>query len=115
MRAALAIWTRRIRCRPEPVCPRRKGCSRVLRNKGCPDDFADSHCHLDFPELAEQRQDVLKRARGGVQRFLTIATHYSRHAGVQAIADQEADVWCSVGCIRITAPRRASRLRRKIC
>ncbi|QQR70081.1 MAG: TatD family hydrolase [Alphaproteobacteria bacterium] len=60
--------------------------------------FADSHCHLDFPELAEQRQDVLKRARAaGVQRFLTIATHYSRHAGVQAIADQEADVWCSVG------------------
>lgn len=58
----------------------------------------DSHCHLDFPKLAEERDAVVARARAaGVGTMLTIGTKLSQFAGVRAAAEAYPDVWCSVG------------------
>jgi TatD DNase family protein len=60
--------------------------------------LVDSHCHLDFPELAAERQAVLARARAaGIGTMLTIGTKLSAFDGVRAIAEAESDVWCTVG------------------
>jgi TatD DNase family protein len=58
----------------------------------------DSHCHLDFPELAADRPGVLARAKAnGVERMVTISTRAKRFDEITAIADQNPEVWCSVG------------------
>ena len=60
--------------------------------------LVDSHCHLDFPELAAERAAVLARARAaGVATLLTIGTRLDEFAGVRAIAEGDPDIWCSVG------------------
>jgi TatD DNase family protein len=58
----------------------------------------DSHCHLDFPELAADRAGVLARAKAnGVERMVTISTRVKRFDEIRAISEQNAEVWCSVG------------------
>jgi len=58
----------------------------------------DSHCHLDFPELASDETGVLARARGvGVGGMLTIGTRLDQFEKVRAIAERHNNVWCSVG------------------
>ncbi|MBV8186201.1 MAG: TatD family hydrolase [Alphaproteobacteria bacterium] len=58
----------------------------------------DSHCHLDFPQLAADETGVLARARtAGVAGMLTIGTRLDQFDGVRAIAERHANVWCSVG------------------
>ena len=58
----------------------------------------DSHCHLDFPELAADRPGVLARARAaGVDRMVTISTRVERFDEIRAIAEANPEVWCSVG------------------
>ena len=58
----------------------------------------DSHCHLDFPDLAGDRAGVLARAKtAGVDRMITISTHVSRFTQIAAIAEAHADVFCTVG------------------
>jgi len=58
----------------------------------------DSHCHLDFPELAVDRAGVLARARAnGIDHMVTISTRVERFDEVRAIADEHPEVWCSVG------------------
>ena len=58
----------------------------------------DSHCHLDFPELAADRVGVLARARAnGVSAMVTISTRVRRFDEVRAIAEAHDAVWCSVG------------------
>jgi TatD DNase family protein len=58
----------------------------------------DSHCHLNYPGLVEDQQGVMTRARAaGVGRMLAIGTKQAEWAEVQALADQEADVFCTVG------------------
>jgi len=58
----------------------------------------DSHCHLDFPELAAEREAVLARAReAGVGLMVTISTRVKRFDEVRAIAEGSANVFCSVG------------------
>src|ERR1700675_2530584 len=60
--------------------------------------LVDSHCHLDFPDFAEERDAVLARARGaGVGPMLTIGTRLDQFPGVRAIAETYPDIWCSVG------------------
>lgn len=60
--------------------------------------LVDSHCHLDFPELAEDRAGVLARARAaGVERMVTISTRVRRFDEIRAIAETHDEVWCSVG------------------
>ena len=58
----------------------------------------DSHCHLDFPDFADELDAVVGRARdAGIARLVTISTRVARHAEVLAIAERFADVFCSVG------------------
>ena len=60
--------------------------------------LVDSHCHLDFPHLAAEREAVVARARAaGVATMLTIATRLDEFPGVRAIAEADPDIWCSVG------------------
>jgi TatD DNase family protein len=60
--------------------------------------LVDSHCHLDFPELAADRAGVLARAKAnGVERMVTISTRVKRFDEITAIAEQNPEVWCSVG------------------
>lgn len=58
----------------------------------------DSHCHLNYKGLVEDRAGVLARARAaGVQGFLNISTRQSEWAAVLETAEAEPDVWASVG------------------
>ena len=58
----------------------------------------DSHCHLNYPGLAERRDEVLANARAvGVGGFLNISTRQSEWGDVIAPAEANADVWASVG------------------
>jgi len=60
--------------------------------------LVDSHCHLDFPDFADEREDIINRARqAGVAYMLTISTHLSRFPGVLAIAEEHEGIWCSLG------------------
>jgi TatD DNase family protein len=58
----------------------------------------DSHCHLDFPDLAIQRDAVLARARAaGIGLMVTISTRVRRFDEVLGIAAAHEQVYCSVG------------------
>lgn len=58
----------------------------------------DSHCHLDFAELAKDEMGVLARAHSaGVAGMLTIGTRLDQFDRVRAIAERNGNVWCSVG------------------
>lgn len=60
--------------------------------------LVDSHCHLDFPDFADELDAVVARARAaGVQRMVTISTRVRKFAQVEAIADRFDEVFCSVG------------------
>jgi TatD DNase family protein len=60
--------------------------------------LVDSHCHLDFPDFAAEREAVIGRARAaGVETMLTISTRLDQFDGVRAIAEAYDGVWCSVG------------------
>ena len=60
--------------------------------------LVDSHCHLDFPDFAPERDDVVARARNaGVKTMLTISTKLSTFSGVREVADSYPDVFCTVG------------------
>ena len=60
--------------------------------------LVDSHCHLDFPKLAEDRDGVLSRAdAAGVKVMQTIGTKLSKFPDVLAIAEAYPNIWCSVG------------------
>jgi TatD DNase family protein len=60
--------------------------------------LVDTHCHLDFPDFAPERDAVMARARAaGVGRFVTISTHVGKFAEIAAIAEAYDDVFCTVG------------------
>jgi TatD DNase family protein len=60
--------------------------------------LVDSHCHLDSAEFAGDRAAVVARARlAGVGTMLTIGTRLDEFAGVRAIAETDANIWCSIG------------------
>lgn len=58
----------------------------------------DSHCHLDFPDFASERDAVVARARAaGVGRMITISTRIDKFEEVAAIAETYDDVFFTVG------------------
>ena len=60
--------------------------------------LVDSHCHLDFPDFAAERDAVVARAQAaGVETMLTICTRLDQFTGVRAIAETYDGIWCSVG------------------
>ncbi len=58
----------------------------------------DSHCHLDFPDFAEELPAYVARAEAaGVNRMVTISTRVAKFATYAGIAERFASVWCSIG------------------
>ncbi|TJV31606.1 MAG: TatD family deoxyribonuclease, partial [Mesorhizobium sp.] len=67
--------------------------------------LVDSHCHLDFPDFAEERAAIVARAlAAGIGRMVTISTRVKRFQQVLEIAESFDEVYCSVG----THPHNAS-------
>jgi TatD DNase family protein len=60
--------------------------------------LVDSHCHLDFPDFADDLDGIVARAAAaGVGRIVTISTRVRRLDALLAIAERFPDVYCSVG------------------
>jgi len=60
--------------------------------------LVDSHCHLNYPPLAEDIDGALARAHeAGVTHMLNISTRLSEFEAVRAIAEEHAHIYCSVG------------------
>jgi TatD DNase family protein len=60
--------------------------------------LVDSHCHLDFPDFADDLDGIVARAAAaGVGRLVTISTRVRRLAELLAIAERYENVYCSVG------------------
>ncbi len=60
--------------------------------------LVDSHCHLSFPDFADEMDEVMERAAAaGVGSTLTICTLLSEFDTVVALASRYAGVHCSVG------------------
>jgi TatD DNase family protein len=60
--------------------------------------LVDSHCHLDFPEFDEDRDDVVDRAKtAGIGYMLTICTHMTKFNDVHAVASSYNNMSCTVG------------------
>lgn len=60
--------------------------------------LVDTHCHLDFPDFAEDLDATVARARAaGVGCMVTICTHLAKFAQVAAVAERFPDVLCTVG------------------
>ena len=60
--------------------------------------LVDSHCHLDFPDFADELDAVVARAEAaGVGRMVTISTRVRQQAKLLAIAERFPNVYCSVG------------------
>ena len=63
-----------------------------------PPTLVDSHCHLDFPDFAEEIDDVVARAcAAGVTRMVSIATSMAGEPRVRAIAEAHAPVFYAAG------------------
>lgn len=60
--------------------------------------LVDSHCHLDFPDFAAERDAIVARAREqGVEILITISTKVHKFSEIRAIAESYDNVFCSVG------------------
>lgn len=60
--------------------------------------FIDSHCHLDFPELAQNLPDLLANmANNQVTHALCVAVDLPDFPRVLALADQHQNLFASVG------------------
>ena len=60
--------------------------------------LVDSHCHLDFPDFAEDLDGIVSRARtAGIGRMVTISTRVRKLDQLLAISGRYDDVYCSVG------------------
>jgi TatD DNase family protein len=60
--------------------------------------FIDSHAHLDYPQFADQLDDVIARAATqGVDEIITIGVKLSTSDAPRKIADTYSNVWFSAG------------------
>jgi TatD DNase family protein len=60
--------------------------------------LVDSHCHLDFPDFAEDRESVLARAKAaGVGLMVTISTKITEAEKIISLAEAHNELVCSLG------------------
>lgn len=60
--------------------------------------LVDSHCHLDFPDFADEIDAVVARAAAaGVTRMVTICTRLRQEPDVRAIAERHPGVFYAAG------------------
>lgn len=61
-------------------------------------EIVDSHCHLDFPEFADELPEIVERAAvAGVTRMVTICTKLHQEPDVRAIAERFDPVFYAAG------------------
>jgi TatD DNase family protein len=61
-------------------------------------ELVDSHCHLDFPDLADDLDAVVARAEAsGVRRMVTIATTLAAEPRARALAEAYPAVFYAAG------------------
>jgi TatD DNase family protein len=60
--------------------------------------FIDSHCHINFPELAENLDEVLATMRANqVSDALCVSVDLEKFPQILALAEQHANIYASVG------------------
>jgi TatD DNase family protein len=60
--------------------------------------LVDSHCHLDFPDFAEDIPGVVAcAAAAGVTRLVTISTRVAKADAYRAISEANPAVWYTIG------------------
>jgi TatD DNase family protein len=60
--------------------------------------FVDSHCHVNFPELAAQMPDILERMKNnGVGRALCVSVNLPDWPGLLKLVEQHDELYASVG------------------
>ena len=60
--------------------------------------IADSHCHLDYPSLYENLDDVIKRANSNkVKYLLTICTTLESHSKIKKIIEKYKNIYGTFG------------------
>src|SRR5690606_26180530 len=58
----------------------------------------DTHCHLDFEDFAEERDQIIARAlEAGVKQMITISTRIRKFDRITALTDAYEQVLWSVG------------------
>lgn len=57
----------------------------------------DSHCHLNYPELADTAGVVARAKAAGVGVMQTISTQRSDFSQVKALAEAHPEIYCSIG------------------
>lgn len=57
----------------------------------------DSHCHLNYPELADTAGVIARAKAAGVGLMQTISTQRKDFAEVKALAEQHPEIYCSIG------------------
>ena len=61
-------------------------------------EIVDSHCHLDFPDFADELPEIIARAHAaGVSRMVTICTKLHNEPTVRAIAEANPGVFYAAG------------------
>jgi TatD DNase family protein len=61
-------------------------------------EITDSHCHLDFPDFADEIPEIIARARdAGVTRMVTICTRLGNLPRVREIAETYQPVFFAAG------------------
>jgi len=60
--------------------------------------FVDSHCHVNFPELAKDMPEILERMRlNGVGRALCVSVNLPDWPGLLSLVEQHEVLYASVG------------------
>ena len=58
----------------------------------------DSHCHLDYPDFADEIEAVVARAHAaGVERVITISTRVAHGERLAALAERFPNIWFTIG------------------
>ena len=57
----------------------------------------DSHCHLNYPELADTAGVVARAREAGIGLMQTISTQRSDFAQVKRLAETYPEIYCSIG------------------
>ena len=69
--------------------------------------LVDSHCHLDFPDFADDLDGIVARAAAAdIGRILTISTRVRRLSALLAIAERFPQVYCRSVRTRIKPTKR---------
>lgn len=59
--------------------------------------LVDSHCHLNYPQLADTPGVIARAKAAGVQVMQTIATQRKDFPEVKALAEAYPEIYCSIG------------------